>query len=248
MKSTAASLFFLIALLSGWGDTACGQSFTFVPQEISLAETLGAEMVFHASCTNLAAIPLTLRFIRTVNALPGQWESSMCLDVCYQSTVDTVVTTAEYGSSPLAPGEVRDFSLHVYAIGTPGTGYIRILVMDVRNTSDSLGVLFTADGFTSDVGELPEMASGLRLEQNYPNPFNGETRIEYRVPGMGKGGWVAVKVYDILGREVATLVDTYQPPGEYALNFDARALPSGVYFCRLGAGRLQDTRRLIILR
>ena len=61
MKAVAAFLFLAFGVLWTWSEPACGQTFTFVPQQISLAETLGAEMVFQASCTNLSAIPLTLK-------------------------------------------------------------------------------------------------------------------------------------------------------------------------------------------
>jgi len=81
------------------------------------------------------------------------------------------------------------------------------------------------------------------LSQNYPNPFNPKTNIGFRIRDFG---FVSVRVYDVLGREVATLVDGVMEPGEHIAGFDATGLPSGVYFCRLRAGGLSDTRKMIV--
>jgi hypothetical protein len=239
-----------LVLALSWAGTvpAQAQGFAFVPEQVSLSDTLGAEIVFNASCTNLTEIPLTLMFIRTMNALPEQWQSSMCLDVCYQSTQDTVITTPEYGSSPLQPGEVRPFSLHVYPAVSPGTGYIRILVLDRRNMSDSAAILFTATALPTGVEDRSELARAFHLEQNYPNPFNGGTEIRYRIKDIGYGEVVTLKVFDVLGREVAVLVDEPQPPGEHTMKFEAGELPSGVYLYRLGIGSQEVTKELVILR
>ena len=86
-----------------------------------------------------------------------------------------------------------------------------------------------------------------RLEQNYPNPFNPTTKIQFALP-EGTYGHTSLRVYDILGREVATLMDEVKKPGSYETTFDGANLPSGVYFCRLQAGGLTETRRFLLLR
>jgi hypothetical protein len=70
----------------------------------------------------------------------------------------------------------------------------------------------------------------LALEQNYPNPFNPSTSIGYRLPGPGH---VSLRIYDMLGREVATLVDAVQPGGRYTATFRGAGCASGVYLCRI---------------
>lgn len=248
MKACTVIILLALGLLAGGAMRARAQSFSFVPNQTILAETLGMEMVFEATCTNLSQIPLTLTFIRTINALPVPWESSMCLDVCYPSTVDTIATTPEYGSSPLAPGEVRTFSLHVYPITNPGTGLIRILVMDRRNIGDSAAVLFTATATTSAVGEDPESPAVFLLHQNYPNPFNGETTIGYRVANGGRGERVTLRVYDLSGRLVATLVDAVQGPGEHVVKCEAGGLATGAYIYQLQAGTTVTGRKFLVIR
>jgi O-glycosyl hydrolase len=83
------------------------------------------------------------------------------------------------------------------------------------------------------------------LSQNYPNPFNPSTVISYRLP---VNSFVRLKIYDVLGREVQTLVNRRQNTGSYTVNFKANNLPGGVYFYRLQAGMYNDTKKLILLK
>ena len=83
------------------------------------------------------------------------------------------------------------------------------------------------------------------LSQNYPNPFNPCTKIKYSVPELS---FVTIKIYDVLGSEVATLVNEEKPVGTYELNWNAANLPSGVYFYRLQAGDFVQTRKMIFLK
>jgi hypothetical protein len=83
------------------------------------------------------------------------------------------------------------------------------------------------------------------LEQNYPNPFNPGTIIRYQLPMVN---YVSLKVYDLLGREVATLVNEVKLPGSYTVEWNASGLASGVYFYRLRAGDFADVKKLVVLR
>ena len=89
--------------------------------------------------------------------------------------------------------------------------------------------------------------AGFGLDQNYPNPFNAATEIGFRVKDSGLRG-VKLAVYDVLGREVATVVDEPLAPGVYRVPFDASGLASGVYVCRLTAGRNAQARRMLLLK
>ena len=84
------------------------------------------------------------------------------------------------------------------------------------------------------------------LYQNYPNPFNPTTTIEFTIPADGR---VVLKVYDILGREVSTLLDENRNAGEYQqIVLDASKLASGIYFYRLQSGRFTTTKKLVLLK
>jgi photosystem II stability/assembly factor-like uncharacterized protein len=83
------------------------------------------------------------------------------------------------------------------------------------------------------------------LAQNYPNPFNPRTTIEYSIPTQSK---VTIKVFDLLGREVATLVDEEKTAGSYMIDFNGSNLSSGIYFYRLDAGGFSETKKLILIK
>jgi hypothetical protein len=89
-----------------------------------------------------------------------------------------------------------------------------------------------------------------RLYSNYPNPFNPTTRIKYTIPQDVKGEMVEVslKVYDAIGKEVATLVNEERPAGEYEFELDASDLPSGVYFYRLQSDNFVQTKKMLLLK
>jgi photosystem II stability/assembly factor-like uncharacterized protein len=86
---------------------------------------------------------------------------------------------------------------------------------------------------------------GYTLRQNFPNPFNPSTTIEYALPSAGT---VQLKVYDMLGREVVTLVNQEQVAGKYAVRFDAHALASGIYYYRLVSGTFVSTKSLVLMK
>ena len=90
------------------------------------------------------------------------------------------------------------------------------------------------------------------LEQNYPNPFNPSTKIKYSIPSVTlsgvEGSQVTLKIYDILGNEVATLVNENKPAGNYEINFDAKNLTSGTYFYKLQAGSFIETKKMTLIK
>ena len=94
-------------------------------------------------------------------------------------------------------------------------------------------------------GLFDAIASSYKLNQNYPNPFNPSTKIGYSIT---QSGLVTIKVYDVLGTEIETLVNEEKPVGNYELNWNAANLPSGVYFYRLQAGSFMQTRKMILLK
>jgi hypothetical protein len=110
--------------------------------------------------------------------------------------------------------------------------------------SDSLNV------FVTDVAEKGGTLNGFELSQNYPNPFNPGTQISYQISVPSK---VTLKVYDVLGNDVATLVDDFKSIGRYDVNFDASFLSSGLYFYKLEATAhnknvFREVRKMILLK
>ena len=96
------------------------------------------------------------------------------------------------------------------------------------------------------------IASDFILEQNYPNPFNPTTTISYTIPDVisteGRNLGVTLKIYDVLGNEVAVLVDENKPAGDYEVIFNSGNLSSGVYFYKLSFGKLEVVKKMILMR
>ena len=98
---------------------------------------------------------------------------------------------------------------------------------------------------TDAENEQPQIVNRFSLSQNYPNPFNPSTKIQYMI---GSKQFVQLKVYDILGNEVATLVNKEQPAGNYEVDFNAPSFSSGVYLYKLTAGNYSETKKMIVLK
>ena len=97
----------------------------------------------------------------------------------------------------------------------------------------------------TDIKSENEIVFEISLAQNYPNPFNPTTMIKYSI---ANSQFVTIKVYDILGNEIANLVNEEKPPGNHKVKFDGSNLPSGVYFYRLQAGSFSQTKKLLSLK
>ncbi|MBK9097016.1 MAG: M28 family peptidase [bacterium] len=93
--------------------------------------------------------------------------------------------------------------------------------------------------------QLTDVVSEYSLEQNYPNPFNPTTDIEFQIPEAGQ---TTLKVFDLLGKEVAVLINEQKTSGKYKVAFDASNLPSGVYFYTLQAGNFVSTKKMVLLK
>jgi len=97
----------------------------------------------------------------------------------------------------------------------------------------------------TDVENEEIIPTEFSLHQNYPNPFNPSTTINFSIPSSE---FVTIKVYDLLGNEVATLIDEYRPAGSYEVDFNAADLPSGVYLYRIQAGDFTEAKKMILLK
>ncbi len=156
----------------------------------------------------------------------------------------------------------------------PSLGLVMIRMGDVPDSSAEVDAVFNNEIWQKlnqiicsavSVEETENQPTEFYLAQNYPNPFNPRTIIKFTVPFVethlpaGRQGRDAsllttLKVYDVLGNEVATLVDEYKPAGSYKVDFNnvetlhATSLPSGVYFYRLQAGDYSETKKMILLK
>src|SRR5690606_25711150 len=132
---------------------------------------------------------------------------------------------------PLQPGDTLITSLHVFTDQVSiGTAEVQIQVGTFNTPNQRVTIDFVATTDPNVDVNAEEIPNGYFLAQNYPNPFNPSTKINY---GVKEGGFVSLKVYNILGVEVATLVNGYKPAGNYEAYFNLPKLSSGVYIYSL---------------
>jgi len=137
-------------------------------------------------------------------------------------------------------GNIIYLEYNYYAYGIGLVKNVGIIPDTLAHTNELIN--YTITGVQNAVNSIP---SRFMLYQNYPNPLNPATTINYTV---ANAGFVTIKVYDILGKEVATLVNEYKPVGNYSVRFNANKLVSGAYFYRMNAGNIVATKKLIVLK
>jgi hypothetical protein len=135
--------------------------------------------------------------------------------------------------SSKAIGIWTDNSGNVYAAG------------DGEGTNGNQDLMAIKLSKTTGVKDEDIKSLQFKLSQNYPNPFNPATSIQYEI---SRKQFVILKVYDLLGREVTTLVDEEKPAGNYRVSFDGSDFSSGIYFYKLTAGRFSETKKLVLLK
>jgi hypothetical protein len=154
------------------------------------------------------------------------------LEITDQASVWTqfVIPIIEYQAGPINEG-VISFQMENLPNLHEGTWFLvddLELLMDLTSVEDETNLV---NDFT--------------LEQNYPNPFNPSTKISWQ---SQIGSHQTLKIYDVLGNEVITLVDEYKPAGSYEVEFDASGLTSGIYFYKLIAGTFLETKKMMLLK
>ncbi len=174
-----------------------------------------------------------------------------------------VLLTGGIAGSPMTNAELYDdltnsFTL-VDSMKNPRSGHCAVKLNDgsvlVNGGYDGTTTLISAERYlvdTNDVVSVREVnfsnqtfPNDFQLFQNYPNPFNPSTSIQYAVASVQI---VTLNVYDALGNEVVSLVDEEKEAGIYEVEFDARMLTSGIYFCKLKAGSFVDIKKMVLLR
>ena len=204
------------------------------------------EIVFDFEVLNISSFDSVAIFeVRKPISVPQDWTSSLCFGLlCFPPDFDSVATTPYFNTPPIAQGDTLETSLHVYTDQISiATAYIQIQIGTFRHPEDRIILNFKATTDpTVSVNEKRELNS-YSLSQNFPNPFNPSTKINYKV---GEPGLVQLKVYNVLGVEVAELVNEYKNAGDYSADFNAFDLSSGVYFYSISVNNFVQTRKMIL--
>jgi hypothetical protein len=131
-----------------------------------------------------------------------------------------------------------------------GTGRTLAGIVLKQNAAGSASGVLYFDELTvgNTITGLPDLLASpveYRLEQNYPNPFNGMTNYEFRITNEER---VTIKVFDLLGREVATVINERMNPGEHVVQWNSGVIPSGIYFYRIQAGDFSAVKKMVLLK
>jgi hypothetical protein len=170
-------------------------------------------------------------------------------DTAFVISIDTLITVPSGSYSCIRYDYKRktDLSLKRHFFGAPMVG--SVYWEEFSKTSD--GSLFRnkmvelKSYSVTNINENILSPIFFSLLQNYPNPFNPTTTIKFQIPELN---FVTLKVFDVLGNEIATLVNEEKPMGIYEVEFDGKGLPSGIYFYQLQASNFVETKKMILLK
>ncbi len=175
--------------------------------------------------------PIDIAFVGDIEFVPGSPSK------VWAGTRYGLFYSADSGKTWLQQNNIeRTFDL---AFPTPQTGWM-LTQLD--------GLYYTkSGGLITNVAQEKNLPTNFQLFQNYPNPFNPETTIKFHLSELA---FVTLKVYDLLGKEVATLINEFQQPGIHnsTFNINNYSLPSGTYFYRLTAGDYSSTQKMVLLK
>jgi len=149
--------------------------------------------------------------------------------------VDTTLATAD-SVDTVSVGNIQPSS-HYVLTGYASNGF--------DTTASANAIWFNSASTITGVKQSSGLPMSFELYQNFPNPFNPTTVISYQLPVVSR---VTLKVYDVLGREVETLIDVVKGPGKYEVKFDASKFASGIYFYSLKAGDFLRTKKLVLIK
>ena len=238
-RLTKILTFLTLILFLVSGNIVAQNDIEVIVHETILTDTIGAEMVFDFEVINISNAEQTVFVVRTIDDLPPNWTSSLCFgELCFISSLDSVAT-----DSTLSPGDTLIASLHVTAWMNAGTANVQIQVGTFHDPDNRKVIDYTAIVIPSSVENDINQPNGYFLSQNYPNPFNPSTNIKF---GLNEAGFVSLKIYDVLGNEVAALVNKYKTAGNYEVSFGKNELASGIYIYRLTVNNFIQTRKMIL--
>jgi photosystem II stability/assembly factor-like uncharacterized protein len=148
----------------------------------------------------------------------------------------TILRTTDGGANWESQPSGTSNSLRAIFMITANNGFI---------VGDNGTILHTTNGGVTSVEYSNKVPTQFALLQNHPNPFNPSTVINYEI---SKSSFVKIKVYDVLGREIAIMVNEEEPAGKYSITFNGSNLSSGIYFYSITAGRFHQTKKMVLLR
>ncbi len=185
----------------------------------------------------IAGDPITDQIILSLSGIYDRSPDQVAAFDSYASTLFTFSASTRYSGIRADDGNSKVVYL--------GFGFEQINDIAVRDTLIAKSVRWLTEDLVLSAANDPNKILTFGLEQNYPNPFNPTTSISYTIP---KSAQTTLKVYDVLGNEVATLVNGENTAGVHSVEFNAAKLSSGIYFYKLQSGNLLQTKKMMLLK
>lgn len=161
--------------------------------------------------------------------------SNLLIDICFNNERYT-------NSSNVYSSTATNMTVHQHQDLSSGDGCSDLIAGATQPTRPN--ICFLTQPYTG-ISNNKLVPDKYYLSQNYPNPFNPTTKIKY---GLPKSGFVTLKIYDLIGREIKTLVNEQLQAGEYLSDFNASEFPSGTYFYRLQTGNYTETKKMLLIK
>ncbi len=192
------------------------------------------------------------------NGAPPDWDNTELEDIISPQTDKRTAYSWRNDQSTFPPGRLdfqifsnsivnveKQFILQTEVMTQTRLNQYSLQQFDTRNASDHFPKVTDVSFNLLTSVEYEFVSTDFLLEQNYPNPFNSITTIRYRIP---EAGFVTLKIYDVLGNEITTLVNEFIAAGKNEVEFDASRLSSGIYFYRIQSGEFISTKKLTLLK
>jgi len=227
-------------------------------QNLAIFGKFFSNKILHNLRSFLTLLPLNDSSLKTRNP-EFKWNEAADIEMNFpwEITYDLYVAEDQEFSAPRIITEIADTTYTIDALAT-GTSYFwKVLARswegDSLWSSNTNGFFIDYDATTDIETEKNPGPEGFRLDQNYPNPFNASTVITYELPAGVANYSVLIRIYDLNGKLIATLVNERQNPGQYRISWNAtddagQPMPSGIYICSIWAGEFSTTRKMVLLR
>jgi hypothetical protein len=246
---------FLIPLLFAFASlnivtqfVAVAQTFKVTPKVMSATGKPNDFVDTYAEVENLASAKSDLRIQVVAQSMPEGWSASFCMVNCYAPDALDVTDTFD-------PQQKVSFHITWLTGAQAGQGSLTYKLTNVANPSESYTLTFDASTTVTDAGERAVVVKNVSLTQNYPNPFSLSHASDGITIGFStvKSALVTLKVYDLIGHEVATIVNEVKPAGLHrvswrGLDYQKNAVAPGIYIYKLNTGGTSLSRRLLITR
>jgi len=238
----------ILAIVFACSTGAFSQSFTFtkiVPDTARYETGIGQNLYnSYAVLRNTGSVPVNVKFQKMNRVIPTNWTADLCYILCYNNAEVIPPETNEYVT--LAAGAIDSSFDVTWYIPNPGVGTQTVRMYNYNNPSQYVEETFYVRRTTVGVTPVSSLVKDFSLSQNYPNPFNPTTNINFSIP---KAQNVSLKIYDMMGREVASLINNeVLKAGEYKADFNAANLTSGVYYYALKTDEFVSTKSMILVK